>query len=147
MGTPGPQKINRYGIAFKLRAVQLSNQPGVLIKDVAESLCIHPFMLSRWRKEVRDGELVGKVAPLDTAAVAELRRLREVEQQYKRLRMEHDLLKNRPRGFPRPICIETSGAYTEATLGQWPLAFWRRMSPSKNLAQGKLRTQLWWHCA
>ena len=147
MGTPGPQKINRYGIAFKLRAVQMSNQPGVLIKDVAESLCIHPFMLSRWRKEVRDGELVGKVAPIDTAAVAELRRLREVEQQYKRLRMEHDLLKNRPRGLPRPICVETRGGYTAAAPGQWPLAFWRRTSPSKNLAQGKLRTQLWWHLA
>jgi transposase len=71
----------------------MSNQPGVLIKDVAESLCIHPFMLSRWRKEVRDGELVGRPAPIDTASVAELRRLREVEQQFKRLRMEHDLLK------------------------------------------------------
>jgi len=93
MGTPGPQKINRYGVAFKLRAVQMSNEPGVLIKDVADSLCIHPFMLSRWRKQVRDGELVGKVAPIASAVVAELKRLREVEQQYKRLRMEHDLLK------------------------------------------------------
>jgi transposase len=93
MGTPGPQKIHRYGIAFKLRAVQMSNQPGVLIKDVAESLCIHPFMLSRWRKQVRDGELVGKAAPIDATSVAELRRLREVEQQFKRLQMEHDLLK------------------------------------------------------
>ena len=93
MGTPGPQKIHRYGTAFKLRAVQMSNQPGVLIKDVAESLCIHPFMLSRWRKEVRDGELVGKPPPIDSASVAELQRLREVEQQFKRLRMEHDLLK------------------------------------------------------
>ena len=92
MGTPGPQKIHRYGIAFKLRAVQMSHQPGVLIKDVAESLCIHPFMLSRWRKQVRDGELVGKSAPIDATAVAELRRLREVEQ-FKRLQMEHDLLK------------------------------------------------------
>ena len=93
MGTPGPQKINRYGIAFKLNAVQMSKQPGVLIKDVAESLCIHPFMLSRWRKQVRDGKLVGKVPALDAASVAELRRLRVVEQQYKRLQMEHDLLK------------------------------------------------------
>ena len=25
MGTPGPQKIKRYGIAFKLKAVQMSN--------------------------------------------------------------------------------------------------------------------------
>ena len=93
MGTPGPQKINRYGIAFKLRAVQLSHQSGVLIKDVAESLCIHPFMLSRWRKEVRDGVLVGKSAPITVASVVELQRLREVEQQFKRLQMEHDLLK------------------------------------------------------
>src|SRR6266496_2339466 len=124
MGTPGPQKIHRYGTAFKLRAVQMSNQPGVLIKDVAESLCIHPFMLSRWRKEVRDGELVGKPAPIDTAAVAELQRLRELEKKYAILKEEHELLKNRPRGLPRPICVETIGAYTEAAPGQWPLAFW-----------------------
>ena len=93
MGMPGPQKINRYGIDFKLKAVKLSHLPGVLIKDVAESLCIHPFMLSRWRKQYRDGELVGKPPKVDVKAVAELQRLREVEQQFKRLQMEHDLLK------------------------------------------------------
>jgi transposase len=93
MGMPGPQKINRYGIAFKLKAVQMSNQPGVLIKDVAESLCIHPFMLSRWRKQAREGELVGKVEPIAPQAISELQRLREIEQKYKRLQMEHDLLK------------------------------------------------------
>jgi transposase len=47
MGSPGPQKINRYGIEFKFKAVQMSHQRGVLIKDDAESLCIHPFMLSK----------------------------------------------------------------------------------------------------
>jgi transposase len=93
VGIPGPQKINRYGIDFKLKAVQMSNQPGVLIKDVAESLCIHPFMLSKWRKQVRDGELKGKPAAVEKAEVAELQRLREVEQKFKRLQMEHDLLK------------------------------------------------------
>lgn len=50
MGTPGTQRIKNYGIEFKLKAVQLSNQPGVLVKDVAGSLDIHPFMLSMWRK-------------------------------------------------------------------------------------------------
>ena len=93
MAKPGPQKINRYGVEFKLRAVQLSDQPGVLIKDVAESLCIHPFMLSKWRKQVRDGELSGTVPKIHTAAVGELQRLREVERKFKRLQMEHDLLK------------------------------------------------------
>jgi transposase len=89
----GPLKINSYGLDFKLRAVQLSEQSGVLVKDVAESLDIHPFMLSKWRKQVRDGELTGKPPAIEPDAVAELRRLREVEKQFKRLQMEHDLLK------------------------------------------------------
>ena len=89
----GPAKIKRYSLEFKLKAVQLSSQPGVLIKDVAESLCIHPFMLSKWRKQVRDGELVGDPPPLEPQEAAELQRLRDVERQFKRLQMEHDLLK------------------------------------------------------
>jgi transposase len=89
----GPVKIKQYSIEFKLRAVQLSNQPGVLVKDVAESLCIHPFMLSKWRKQVRDRVLQGEPPALEAEAASELRRLREVEKQFKRLQMEHDLLK------------------------------------------------------
>ena len=73
--------------------MQLSNEPGVLVKDVAQSLGIHPFMLSKWRKQVRDGVIKGKVPPLDLAAVGELQRLRDLEQKYKRLQMEHDILK------------------------------------------------------
>ena len=57
MGTPGPQKINRYGFEFKLKAVQMSQQRGVLVQDVARSLCIHPFMLSKWRKPGHAGYL------------------------------------------------------------------------------------------
>jgi transposase len=93
MAKPGPQKINRYGVEFKLRAVQMSHQPGVLVKDVAESLCVHPFMLSLWRRQVREGKLTGDPPLLDAVAVGELQRLREVERQYKQLQMEHDLLK------------------------------------------------------
>jgi transposase len=92
-----PAKIKQYSLEFKLKAVQLSDEPGVLIKDVAESLCIHPFMLSRWRKQVREGDLVGDPPPLEPQEAAELRRLREVEQQFKRLQMEHDVLKKTSR--------------------------------------------------
>ncbi|HEV8713238.1 MAG TPA: hypothetical protein VGX03_10460 [Candidatus Binatia bacterium] len=31
---------------------------GVLIQEVVRELAIHPFLLSRWRKEVRAGEIV-----------------------------------------------------------------------------------------
>jgi transposase len=45
---------------FKLTAARLSELDDVLIKDVAESLDIHPFMLSLWKKDVGDGKLVTK---------------------------------------------------------------------------------------
>jgi len=93
MGKAGPRRVRSYSQEFKLRAVQLSQQPGVLIRDVAESLSIHPFMLSRWRKHARDGELRGVVPALDLKMVGELQRLREVERNYKRLKREHELSK------------------------------------------------------
>ena len=83
----------RYELEFKLKAVQMSSQLGVLVQDVAQSLCIHPFMLSKWRKQVRDRVLTGKLTPIDVVAVGELQRLRELEQKYKRLQVEHDILK------------------------------------------------------
>lgn len=52
-----------------------------------------PFMLSMWRKQVRDGELVGDPPALEPQEAAELKRLRDVDKQFKRLQMEHDLLK------------------------------------------------------
>ena len=93
MGTPGPRKTRRYGDRFKATAVQLSSLPGVLIQDVAAALDIHPFMLSLWRKQVRDGVIVAKTPKLDVQTKAELKRLRELERQYKILKEEHELLK------------------------------------------------------
>jgi transposase len=89
----GPRKVARYGDQFKATAVRMSSLPGVLIKDVAAALDIHPFMLSLWRKQVREGVIKAKAAALDVRAVAELRRLREIESRYKLLREEHELLK------------------------------------------------------
>jgi len=93
MARAGPRKIARYGEQFKATAVKLSSLPGVLIQDVAAALDIHPFMLSLWRKQVRDGVIVAKGAKLDVQTQAELNRPRELERQYKVLKEEHTLLK------------------------------------------------------
>ena len=53
----GPVKVRRYSLEFKLKAVKLSQLKGVEVQAVADALEIHPFMLSRWRKEARDGVL------------------------------------------------------------------------------------------
>ncbi len=93
MARAGPRKVERYGDRFKATAVKLSSLPGVMIKDVASALDIHPFMLSLWRKQVRDGVIVAKSAKLDVKTKAELKRLKELERQYKVLKEEHELLK------------------------------------------------------
>lgn len=88
-----PEVHRRFDAHFKAMAVQLSDLPGVLVQDVAEALDIHPFMLSRWRKQAREGAIVTKGVKLDTETATELKRLRELEKKYKVLQEEHVLLK------------------------------------------------------
>ena len=79
MAKAGPRKIANYGDRFKATAVKLSSLPGVQVKDVAAALDIHPFMLSLWRKQVRERLIVARASKLDVETTAELRRLRELE--------------------------------------------------------------------
>ena len=55
--TRGPRKVHRYTAEFKVKAVKLSGLAGVQVQEVAQALDIHPFMLSKWRKQVREGRL------------------------------------------------------------------------------------------
>ena len=93
MAKSRPPKVRRHSMHFKATAVRLSDLPDVLIQDVAEALDIHPFMLSRWRKQAREGLIVTNEIKLDDETVSELKRLRDLEKKYKLLQQEHELLK------------------------------------------------------
>jgi len=93
MAKPGPRTTYRYSREFKATAVRLSQMAGVAVGDVAESLYIHPFMLSRWRKQAREGEIVTKGVAVDKEVANELKELRKVKRAYEQLKVEHDLLK------------------------------------------------------
>jgi transposase len=94
MGRPiGPKKVHRYSVEFKLTAVKLSGMPGVQVRTVANALDIHPFMLSRWRKEARDGVLRGRARRVAAGPRRELERLPELEREHAMLQEEHELLK------------------------------------------------------
>lgn len=93
MARSRPPRVRRYSMHFRATAVRLSELPGVLIQHVAEALDIHPFMLSRWRKQAREGLIVTKGVKLDLETTAELKRLRDLEKKYKLLQEEHALLK------------------------------------------------------
>ena len=115
----GPKKVHRYSLEFKIQAVRLASHPEIQTQDVAHALDIHPFMLSKWKKDYREGRLkpaaeaaglrlpkalrVPKADPEKRAlkrqvkelqAKVEARReVRALERKLAVLQVEHDLLK------------------------------------------------------
>jgi transposase len=94
MPRAGPRTVRRYSDEFKLTAVRLSQQPGIQVQTVAAALAIHPFMLSKWRKDAREGKLRGSARKPPRARPArEIARLAALEREYALLKEEHALLK------------------------------------------------------
>ena len=94
MPRSGPRKIQKYSAEFKVTAVKLSQQPGLQVKTVAHALEIHPFMLSKWRKDLRDGRLRGRpTSAAPPGLTRESHRLQALEREHALLQTEHALLK------------------------------------------------------
>ncbi len=98
--TTQPRKSWKYTKEFKLKAVKLTHYYGVRVKEVAKDLDIHPFMLSRWRKEYRDGVLHGdgkiRVVNKKNKPQGKARELTEnarLKKKIEKLEMGNDLLK------------------------------------------------------
>ena len=97
MPRAGPRKVQRYSLEFKLKAVKLSQLKGVEVQAVADALAIHPFMLSKWRKEAREGVLRGRVSVpatvTKTPPAREMKRVQALQRSHALLVEEHALLK------------------------------------------------------
>lgn len=52
------ERVIEYSKEFKVMVVKLSHLEGLQIKQMSECMDLHPLMVSRWRKEVRDGKLI-----------------------------------------------------------------------------------------
>lgn len=92
---PRKKHYDFYDDQFKATAVALGALPGVEAQAVADVLDIHPVMLYRWKKELREGKILDKSmkGSLDTETKKELARLRRVEKAHEQLKLEHALLK------------------------------------------------------
>lgn len=95
-----PRKTWMYSNEFKVKTVKLSYHECAQVKQVAEALDIHPFMLSRWRKEFRDGKLKvdshRRISVTKKKKPSTSKRLNEVDrlkQENAKLKQENDLLK------------------------------------------------------
>lgn len=115
----GPKKVKRYTVEFKIQAAKLASHPDIQTQDVAHALDIHPFMLSKWKKEYREGRLkpeaeadglslpkilrAPKADPEKRALKRQVKQLRAkvearrevrlLERKLAELQVEHDLLK------------------------------------------------------
>ena len=90
------KKTLSYSNNFKVTAVQMSLVEGVKVGTVAASLDIHPYMLSRWRKEYREGKIVAdkRNKSLDIKRVkSDMDKLSQMEAEIAQLKKENDLLK------------------------------------------------------
>ncbi|PHS72709.1 MAG: hypothetical protein COB22_03780 [Cycloclasticus sp.] len=93
---PLKEKHKQYTVDFKLTAIRLAEHPNVQTQDVAIALGIHPFMLSRWKKEHRDGQFEGAVHECIKGTeekVLEHKQIRELEKRINKLELENVLLK------------------------------------------------------
>lgn len=96
------EKHTYYNYQFKHTAVSVSNHPDIQTQAVAEALNIHPFMLSRWKKELRDGVMENN--DKSARSINELndarKKIKALEKELKRLRDENAVLKKAERIFP-----------------------------------------------
>lgn len=92
----GPKKARQYSLEFKLKAVKLSQLKGVQVQAVAEALEIHPFTLSKWGKDAREGTLRGRVFSrrVESAppVAPTMRRFQALRRAHALLEEEHTLL-------------------------------------------------------
>lgn len=94
------ERVLEYSKEFKVMVVKLTNLEGIQIKKVSECMGLHPLMVSRWRKEVRDGKLFSdptRRVQMTLESPSKLKKTadktKQLEREVKRLKKENDLLK------------------------------------------------------
>jgi putative transposase len=151
VGKPGLRKVHRYSVEFKLTAVKLSHMPKVEVQTVANALDIHPFMLSRWRKEVRDGVLRGRARRVDvpSRSAREIKQLQSLKREHAMLKKSTSFKKSHPVLFRTKTDIFT---FIDTQRGRFAMTrvcalygvtragyyAWRRRGPSARLRQDGL---------
>ena len=90
------RRLFRYSHEFKSKVVQLSWLEGATLTGTAKTFGIHRMMLSRWRKDYREGRIVTdkrkKIVDIKKEQ-DELTKIKQLEKENARLKMEVDLLK------------------------------------------------------
>ena len=78
---------------------------GLSVGEVCRDMRLGETAVRRWLAQV-DAEQIGQPG-IGKPLTAEHQRIRQLEAENKQLRGDVEILKNRPRGLPRPFRVET----------------------------------------
>lgn len=95
------QQRRNYDSDFKHNAVQLTEEPGRKVAEVAENLGIRKDLLYRWRREHRAQQGLAFPGNGKEALSAQQKKNRELEKKLKDTEMERDILKKAMAIFSR----------------------------------------------
>ena len=93
-------RVLEYSKEFKVMVVKLTHMEDVQIKKISDCMGLHPLMVSRWRKEVRDGKLLAtdsRRVEMTLKKPTNMKKAddktKELEKEIKRLKAENEVLK------------------------------------------------------
>ena len=95
------QQRRKYDPDFKRNSVQLTEEPGRTVTDVAENLGISKDLLYRWRRAQRVNKDLAFPGNGREALTAQQQKIRELEKRLKNAEMERDILKKAMAIFSR----------------------------------------------
>ena len=95
------QQRRKYDSDFKRNSVQLSEEPGRTVADVADNLGIGKDILYRWRREQRSKEGLAFPGNGREALTSQQQKIRDLEKRLKDAEMERDILKKAMAIFSR----------------------------------------------
>jgi transposase len=91
----------KYDSDFKRNAVQLTEEPGRTVAEVAEKLGIGKDLIYRWRREQRVHKRLAFPGNGREALTIQQQKIRELEKKLKDTEMERDILKKAMAIFSR----------------------------------------------
>ncbi len=95
------QQRRKYDPDFKRNSVQLTEEPGRTVADVAENLGISKDLLYRWRRAQRVNKELAFPGNGREALTSQQQEIRELEKKLKNAEMERDILKKAMAIFSR----------------------------------------------
>ncbi len=95
------QERRKYDSDFKRNAVQLAEESGRTVAEIAENLGIGKDLLYRWRREHRTSQGLAFPGKGREALTSQYQKIRELEKKLKDTEMERDILKKAMAIFSR----------------------------------------------